>query len=115
MPEALSADIFFAHSYHPRERGLGEHANGLIRQYLPKKAPFAALTQKQLDKIVYKINNRHVYASPPAGGSVLVRSFATRMYCGERSIPTPKFRRILPFMSTDSHGKNGQAYVVLER
>jgi IS30 family transposase len=58
MPEALSVNIFLAHSYHPREGGLGEHANGLIRQYLPKKVSFAALTQKQLDKIVYKINNR---------------------------------------------------------
>jgi IS30 family transposase len=38
--------------------GLNEHANGLIRQYLPKKIPFDGLTQKQLEKIVAKINNR---------------------------------------------------------
>jgi IS30 family transposase len=30
----------------------------LIRQYLPKKTPFDTLTQKQLDKIVDRINNR---------------------------------------------------------
>jgi transposase InsO family protein len=56
--EALSIDIFFAHPYHPWERGLNERTNGLIRQYLPKKVSFAPLTQKQLDKIVDKINNR---------------------------------------------------------
>jgi hypothetical protein len=40
------------------ERGLNEHTNGQIRQYLPKKMPFDTLTQRQLDKIVDKINNR---------------------------------------------------------
>jgi IS30 family transposase len=58
LSEALSIDIFFAHPYHSWERGLNEHTNGLIRQYLPKKTPFDTLTQKQLDKIVDKINNR---------------------------------------------------------
>jgi IS30 family transposase len=58
LSEALGIDIFFAHPYHSWERGLNEHTNGLIRQYLPKKVPFDTLTQKQLDKIVAKINNR---------------------------------------------------------
>jgi IS30 family transposase len=58
LSQALSIDIFFAHPYHPWKRGLSEHTNGLIRQYLPKKVSFAALTQKQLDKIVAKINDR---------------------------------------------------------
>jgi IS30 family transposase len=58
LSEALCIDIYFAHPYHPWERGLNEHTNGLIRQYLPKKESFATLTQKQLDKIVAEINNR---------------------------------------------------------
>jgi IS30 family transposase len=58
LSEALSIGIFFAHPYHSWERGLNEHTNGLIRQYLPKKVPFDTLTQRQLDKIVDKINNR---------------------------------------------------------
>jgi IS30 family transposase len=58
LSQALSIDIFFAHPCHPWERGLNEHTNGLLRQYLPKKESFATLTQKQLDKIVDKINNR---------------------------------------------------------
>jgi IS30 family transposase len=57
LSEALSIDIFFAHPYHSWERGLTEHTNGRIRQYLPKKVPFDTLTQKQRDKIVTK-NNR---------------------------------------------------------
>jgi IS30 family transposase len=58
LSQALGIDIYFAHPYHSWERGLNEHTNGLIRQYLPKKIPFDTLTQKQLDKIVDKINNR---------------------------------------------------------
>jgi IS30 family transposase len=51
-------NIYFAHPYRSWERGLNEHTNGLIRRYLPKKIPFDTPTQKQLDKIVDKINNR---------------------------------------------------------
>ena len=58
LSEALDLDIYFAHPYHSWERGLKEHTNGLLRQYLPKKVPFDTLTQKQLDIIVAKINNR---------------------------------------------------------
>jgi IS30 family transposase len=58
LAQALGLDIYFAHPYHSWERGLNEHTNGLMRQYLPKKTPFDTLTQKQLDKIVDKINNR---------------------------------------------------------
>jgi IS30 family transposase len=49
LSHALGIDIYFAHPYRSWERGLNEHANGLLRQYLPKKIPFDTLTQ---------INNR---------------------------------------------------------
>jgi IS30 family transposase len=58
LASALDCDIYFAHPYHSWERGLNEHTNGLIRQYLPKRTPFDGVSQKQLDKIVEKINNR---------------------------------------------------------
>jgi IS30 family transposase len=58
LAAALGLDIYFAHPYHSWERGLNEHTNGLLRQYLPKKVSFEGLTQKHLDKIVFKINNR---------------------------------------------------------
>jgi IS30 family transposase len=47
LSQALAVDIYFAHPYHSWERGLNEHTNGLIQQYLPKKTPFDGLTQKQ--------------------------------------------------------------------
>ena len=37
---ALDTDFYFANPYHSWERGLNEHTNGLIRQYLPKKSEF---------------------------------------------------------------------------
>jgi IS30 family transposase len=43
---ALSMDIYFAHPYHSWERGINEHANGLIRQRFPEKTPFNALALK---------------------------------------------------------------------
>jgi IS30 family transposase len=46
LSQTLKIDVYFAHAYHSWERGLNEHTNGLIRQYLPKKAPFTDLTQE---------------------------------------------------------------------
>jgi IS30 family transposase len=58
LSHALDCPIYFARPYHSWERGLHEHTNGLLRQYLPKGTSFDALTQSKLDKIVQKINNR---------------------------------------------------------
>jgi IS30 family transposase len=43
LPQALGLDIYLAHPYHSWERGLNEHANGLIRRHPPKKIPFDTL------------------------------------------------------------------------
>lgn len=40
---ALDIQVFFARPYHSRERGLNEHTNGLVRQYIPKKTIFGTL------------------------------------------------------------------------
>jgi IS30 family transposase len=58
LSQDLGCDIYFAHPYHSWERGLNEHTNGLIRQYLPKGTSFEGLTSGQLDRIVEKISNR---------------------------------------------------------
>ena len=42
---ALDADFYFANPYHSWERGLNEHTNGLIRQYLPKKSEFTNVSK----------------------------------------------------------------------
>lgn len=50
--------VFFADPYSSWQRGTNENTNGLIRRYLPKKTDFTKLTQKELDDIIWEINNR---------------------------------------------------------
>ncbi len=51
-------DIYFAYPYHSWERGSNENANGLLRQFFPKKSSFADIDQKDIDKAYRLINNR---------------------------------------------------------
>lgn len=55
---ALGAGFFFANPYHSWERGLNEHTNGLIRQYIPKGQSLKNVTQADLDGIEMLLNNR---------------------------------------------------------
>ena len=50
--------IFFAWPYHSWERGTNENANGLLRQFFPKKSSFATITQERIDEVCDLINNR---------------------------------------------------------
>jgi IS30 family transposase len=52
------ADIYFARPYHSYERGLTEHTNGLIRQYLPKKFDFKDVSDVEIQKNENKLNCR---------------------------------------------------------
>jgi transposase, IS30 family len=54
----LKADFYFAHPYHSWERGLNENTNGLVRQYFPKKSDFSKITDRQLNKVVERLNHR---------------------------------------------------------
>lgn len=58
IAKALNAQCFFAKPYHSWERGLNEHTNGLVRQYLPKKTSFKDVTNEQLQSIADKLNHR---------------------------------------------------------
>lgn len=58
MATALSAAIYFAKPYHSWERGLNENTNGLIRQYIPKKAMLADYSPDDIVNIQKTINNR---------------------------------------------------------
>lgn len=51
-------EIYFANPYHSWERGTNENANGLLRQFFPKKSSFAIITQEQIDEACCLINNR---------------------------------------------------------
>ena len=58
ISKALDMRCFFARPYSSWERGLNEHTNGLVRQYLPKKTDFTVLTNKKILEIENKLNDR---------------------------------------------------------
>ncbi|WNM60546.1 IS30 family transposase [Candidatus Nitrospira neomarina] len=58
IDKALKADFYFAYPYASSERGLNENTNGLIRQYFPKSGDFTTITQRDLDHVMHKLNNR---------------------------------------------------------
>ena len=58
IAKALNADFYFAHPYASWQRGLNENTNGLIRQYFPKNRDFTTITQKQINQVMDKLNNR---------------------------------------------------------
>jgi IS30 family transposase len=58
IAKALGAKIYFARPYKSCDRGLNEHTNGLIRQYLPKKRDFSDVMDKKIREIERKLNNR---------------------------------------------------------
>ena len=58
IAKKLKANVYFAHPYHSWERGLNENTNGLIRQYFPKKLNFDEITQKEIQFVMNRLNNR---------------------------------------------------------
>jgi len=68
MERETGMTVYFAYPYHSWERGCNENANGLLRQFFPKKSLFAIITQEQIQKAVSLINHRprkrHDYLTP---------------------------------------------------
>ncbi len=58
IADALNADFYFAHPYASWERGLNENTNGLIRQYFPKNCDFTKITNRDIKRVMDKLNNR---------------------------------------------------------
>jgi IS30 family transposase len=58
IAKALGMDIFFARPYHSWERGANENTNGLVRQYFIKGSDFGKITDKDINMVQDKINNR---------------------------------------------------------
>ena len=48
----------FTSLIHSWERGLNEHTNGLIRQYLPKKSEFLNVSKDEIIMIENRLNHR---------------------------------------------------------
>ena len=58
VEKKLDLQFFFAHPYCSCERGLSEHTNGLVRQYIPKETDFKDITDQDIKTYQYKINDR---------------------------------------------------------
>lgn len=54
----IDAKCYFATPYHSWERGLNEHTNGLVRQYLPKGTEFTTVAASVIQKIENALNDR---------------------------------------------------------
>jgi IS30 family transposase len=55
---ATDVKVYFCDPRSPWQRGSNENTNGLLRQYLPKRANLAFFTQARLDEIAAKLNTR---------------------------------------------------------
>jgi IS30 family transposase len=58
VSSALDTDFYFANPYHSWERGLNEHTNGLIRQYIPKRSEFENISKEEIVTIQNRLNHR---------------------------------------------------------
>ncbi len=56
--EALDTDILFARPYRSCERGLNEHINGLLRQFVPKTENLRTLDPQWLQEAMNRLNHR---------------------------------------------------------
>ena len=57
IAKELNADYYFADPYSSYQRGSNEHSNGMLRRHFPKGTDFSLVTEKELEKVLYKINH----------------------------------------------------------
>lgn len=66
--ETTGLEVYRANAYHSWERGSNENWNGLLRQFFPKGALFATISNNQVQKVVRLLNcrprKRLGYATP---------------------------------------------------
>ena len=58
IAKKLKTEFYFAHPNAAWERGSNENANGLIRQYFPKKQSFDNITNEDTELVMCLLNNR---------------------------------------------------------
>lgn len=58
VKKQLGLQVYFADAYAPWQRGSNENANGLLREFYPKRTDLAKVLQAELAEKLYLINNR---------------------------------------------------------
>ena len=51
-------EVFFCDPHSPRQRGINENTNGLLRQYFPKGTDLDGFTEAELDAVARELNDR---------------------------------------------------------
>lgn len=58
VTSVLGAEYYFPDPYSPWQRGTNENTNGLLREYFPKGTDFDNISEKEIQKVVEKLNHR---------------------------------------------------------
>jgi len=56
IAKVTGADFYFARPYRSWERGLNEHANGLIRPFYPKGTDFNQISDEEIAQLEHILN-----------------------------------------------------------